>query len=274
MAATACALQTSHAETALERSIVAEPSPHKLLHRPGKELPAHWARYVLVLGDEATNQQRLEAMRNAVSECARSNRESHLPVAAIKEWPAHPTSVRTDVYVAADRVATYSHGVSYVVNPQDCGLIEQESQTVTVKSPSGVCQVNLLTKTASPDCASARKGPPARPTLPPRSWASPTASPLTPQLTGQRQLISSVSCDVATTPLDPSHGTSCYARGGRFAGFGPRAAADGTSLVIQATSTQGFAYTASDVVLDMATPEALFSPQQRADIHIDQDDAE
>lgn len=273
-----CALQAAHADTALERSIAAEPSPHKLPHPAGRELPAHWARYVLQLGDDASNQLRVDAMRRTVDDCARSHRESQLPVAIVKEWPARPTSVRTDVYVAADRVATYSHGVSYVVSPQDCGLIEQESRTVTVKSPSGVCRVNLLDKTASPECATTATAKPRRPdfALPAQAGTSTPgpASPLAPQLTGERRLIAGVSCDVATTPLDPSHGTSCYARGGRLRGYGPRAAADGSPLVIEAVSTQGFAYTATEAVMDMATPAALFAPQQRADIHIDKDDAE
>ncbi|MBC7699449.1 hypothetical protein [Aquabacterium sp.] len=263
----------SHAETSLERQIFSEPSPHKGLRSEGRAVAAHWARYVEQVGNEASNQKRMTQLRRAVAECAHSNRESGLPVVEINQWPIRLNSVRVDVYVAVDRVATYSHGVAYVLNPQNCALLEHESLAATVRSLQGVCKVDLLSKAANSSCANGNQRVRRLPlsAVASRPGFSPLAvqSPFTPRVTGERRTVAGHTCDVATNPLDPNQGTHCYARGGGFPGHGPRVVADGTALVIESISAEGFVFRADEVVLDMAVSVSIFSPESSAGIRVE-----
>ena len=264
---------TSHAETSLERQISKEPSPHQGLRSEGLTIAAHWARYVEQLGHEASNQERMNQLRKSVADCVRGNRDSGLPTIEVKQWPTRLNSVRTDVYVAVDRVATYRHGVAYLLNPQNCALLEHESLTATVRSLTGVCKVDLLSRTADSSCAnniqSVRLKKPSA-FLPSPGCALPaTPSLLIPRATGERRTVAGHACDVATNPLDPGQATRCYASGGGFTGHGPHVVANGTSLVIESVSTEGFVFTADEVVLNMAVPDTIFSPQAATGIRIE-----
>lgn len=263
----------AHADTALERQIFNEPSPHKTLTKEGSSVAVHWARYVERVGDEAVEKQSLIDFRRARAECIEAHHEMGLPVAEIKEWPTRVTSMRTDVYVAADRIATYSHGTGYGINPADCGLLEHEGYIVLMRSVQGACTVDLMARTATHGCAGIAEGPRPMRKPPVRSWAPvmpmPTVvSALIPQRTGEQRKIAGVKCDVATNPLDADHGTYCYARGGSFPGHGPHVAADGTALVIEATSKNGFVFQAEQASLDMAVSSSIFMPHRAAGIRI------
>lgn len=264
----------AEAQTALEQRIAAAPSPHRDTQGQGPTVVAHWAKYVEQLGDDEQNQLQMRALREAVDACARSHRETNQPVEPIKAWPTRPTSVRTDIYVAADRSVSYAHGASYAINAQTCSLIENESWTATVQSARGICKVDLMAHTARGACteAAARPfGPTKRPTgLPTGMPPGGTPAQLIPASTGEKHQIAGRACDVATNPLDPDHGTRCYARGARLAGFGPRVAADGTSLVIESRSTHGFVFSADDVALDMAIQSSVLNPQHAPGIRIEE----
>lgn len=257
----------------MERQISSESSPHKGLRAEGPAVAAHWARYIEQVGNQASNEKRLNQLRRGVADCARSNRESGLPVVEVKQWPSRVSSVRTDVYVAFDRVATYSHGVAYALDAQNCSLVEQESLMATVRSLQGVCKVDLLAKLATSTCANTRQA--ARRPMPsamaprPGSSLSTMPSPLAPHVTGERRTIAGHTCDVASNPLDPDQGTRCYARGGMFPGHGPHVVDDGTALVIESVSKEGFVFKADEASFDMAAPAGIFSPHERAGIRIE-----
>ena len=260
------------AETRLEQRIAQAEAPHQALGKAEPRVSVHWARRLEQLGDDALNQRHLETMREDVRKCAQGNREHGLSVKPVKEWPDRTYRVRTDSYVSPDASIVYAHGSTYLLNPEDCSLIEGEGRHITLRWSGGLCKANLIEKTISGNCPgdlkslskpgklglrSAQGIPKPPPGMP--------VNPLLPRLTGEARTVADQTCDVVTNPLDPDGGTLCYARAVGFAGHGLAPAPQGTSLPIESRSKRGNVYRADAVQMNFAVSQEVFVPHLKGD---------
>lgn len=260
-------MSSALADTRLEQRIAQAEAPHQTLGKAEPRVSVHWARRLEQLGDDALNQRHLEKMREDVRKCAQGNREHGLPVKPVEEWPARTYRVRTDSYIGQAASIVYAHSSTYLVNPQDCSLIEGEGRNMTLRWSGGLCKADLIEKATSGSCprdlkSLSRPGTPGLRSaqgLPKRPPGMP-ANPLLPEPTGEARTVADQTCDVVTNPLDPDGGTLCYARAVGFAGHGLAPSPQGTSLPLESRSKRGNVYRADAVQMNFAVSQEVFLP--------------
>lgn len=267
----ALAVPGAQAGTRLEHRIAQAPAPHQSIGQGGPQVRVHWARSLQQLGDTALNQQRLEEMRASVRECAQGNQAKGLPVKPVEEWPSRLYSNRTDTYVGQEADITYSHASTYMLNPEDCSLMEGGGRNAVLTWSGGLCDIDLDGKTTGGDCPQSIKSLPQQATLRqrsvqglPRTTPGMRPNPMLPQLTGEVRTVAGQRCDVVTNPLDPDGGTLCFAQAVGFAGHGVAPALHGTPLSIESRSRRGFVYEATEVKMNFGVPPELFVPHLRS----------
>lgn len=211
-----------------------------------------------------------------------TNGRAHgMPVNPPSAWPHFVNGERIDTYSSINRTIQYISGLADGINQVDCSLLEIERRVASLISRKGVCDVDLIEKTAHGACdadghasarAPARVSSPASETiaLAERNAAgNPAAAALAAAMrrygAGQRKVIAGLECDVWNNPhvwnnpLDPS-GALCISRGGSFVAAH---AADGqtqSGLELEVSSLEGVKLHAVDAKLDTMVDAAIFAP--------------
>ncbi|WP_211454813.1 hypothetical protein [Collimonas antrihumi] len=263
-----------YAETGLEREILNAPMPHES-GKGGKEVLVHYARLQGALQGDPDNAVRLEQLKRDVASCAATKREANLPVNLPTEWPEHLNGFREDFYATRNFAITYSAAWIYILNPEDCSVADGPAlaakshsrsrglwTTATLKSSAGMCQIDLVAKTARGQCAMDvhRNARPSQGKNPAdviaqlkRNPAIP-ASVITqmeaamPAASGPSKNILGISCQPERLLGD----TMCVANGGSFT---PAA-----KLVLERSSAKGISMTAKQAAQDVRVGENVFAP--------------
>lgn len=154
-----CLLSTVSAATPAEQKMLSAPMPHVMLDQSVPRAKVHFVSLRGYLEGMPTNTIRLvqlkEQVQSCVSDLRRSGGRSSPPV----QWPDYLTSMREDIYLAADRTIRYTNAIAYGINFTDCSLLEVYRSKARLVSSQGVCNIDLLKKTATGMCdAGAKSG--------------------------------------------------------------------------------------------------------------------
>ncbi|MFC5475469.1 hypothetical protein [Paraherbaspirillum soli] len=262
------------AETSLERDILNAPMPHET-SKGGKEVLVHYGRLQGALQNDADNAARLEQLKRDVASCAATKRAAGTPANPPTEWPQHLNGFREDFYATKNVAITYGAAWAYVMNPEDCSVVDGPTlaaksasraraiwTTATLKSSAGLCQIDLVAKTARGQCgmeahrnarASQAQNPAdvvAQMKRNPNIPASVIAQMQTmmPAASGPAKTILGITCH----PEQMLGDTLCVASGGSFA---PAA-----KLVLERSSAKGISMSAKQAALDARVGENVFAP--------------
>lgn len=262
----------AQAETRLEQRIAQAEAPHQALSGAGPHVAVHWVQRFEQLGDEALNRQKLAELRETVRQCIQDKQQYHLPFKPVKELPAMTARTRMDGYLAQNADIQYRHHSEYALNPEDCSLTEAEDFSMGLWWSGGLCDADLIKKTAWGQCprdlknlSRPRKGQSVQ-GIPPELAARPGL----PHLTGEVRTVAGQDCDVATDPFVPGHATLCFARAKGFAGFGRALSPKGTPMLLEARSKQGITYRANIVQMNFPVSAQVFVPHLQGGFSIEQ----
>jgi len=256
----------------IEDTIFKASMPHEQL-TSGTKVRVHYVsrRVVGAMGLRDT----VPVLQKQVRECVASLQREHRPVNPPTAWPEDSMHEnRTDSYYAKNRGITYEHGVYFSVNQADCSLLELESRTARLQSTKGVCEIDLIKKTAHGVCdakghADAAYMAPVAPDptfIAERIKTNPGLAalaalggnaPLVPKPTGASKTIDGVKCEV-TVGGGPFAGTLCFMRGGSFV---PSAmAVDSGEIIMDGDLGQHGLITGRRAKLDALVSDAVFTP--------------
>lgn len=267
------------ATTQEEEALARAKSPHQLYTHGGTAVKVHRVRLDGHLDPESGNDAVIAKLKKDVAQCLASNG----PKSALKpttSWPTYFMSGRVDEYVAANRRIRYQSGLTYSMHPANCGLVGEISSAATLQSSKGICQIDLLKKTAHGDCD--RNGHADAPVPKPASGSSDgvmrrmAANPamaatlaqmkalqeFQPARTGERHTVLGARCDVWRQKLRNSgdSATYCYASGGSFVPAGAPEAGGPGGLALESDTPKSFRYMAVEVGMDSEVDSAVFTP--------------
>ena len=239
----ALAVGLVHAETALERRIRVEPAPHTLAPASGTKVLAHYATLNAYLEGQPRNAQRLVDMKNAVDYCLKNPNPLAMPTVPPTEWPDYLMGWRSHVYMTERFRITYTHNWTYAGPMPNCSLRESDAYVAVLESMAGICNIDLVRKTASGQC----------------NMAAHRAAKLIPAVlrsAGPVQVIAGLRCSV-----DSLMGTDqCIATEGRMKST--------FFLTLSSWSDYGLHEKAESAALDMEVNESIFSPHLQAGFQV------
>jgi hypothetical protein len=275
-----CAVSlTGRASTQAEEDMTRAPMPHAQLGAQGTPVKVHLVSLQGYLVGRPDNAARLAMLHAEVEDCVRRNSAAGMPSNPPRAWPDHIDSQRSDVYSAINRTIHYTSALTYGVNQRDCSLIETRLSGASLFSSQGICDIDLLKKTAHGACdatgqASARP-PIRRPGLSAGQIAAiqrdaasnPSMAALAeairtnpPSGTGERKTILGIECEARKSPLNPD-GTVCLSRGGTFpASTSPSTTQQSAMTLEEDSATSGFKLQATSAKLDTLVNGAVFTP--------------
>lgn len=241
------------AGTQTESAIFGAPMPHVSLTLDGAPVKVHRVRLQGRMGDDAMSASTLAELRQDVNACVsehqRNGASSHPP----KTWPDAVQSLRTDTYSARNRSIVYTHSVMYMMNIFDCSLREQVSALAELVSSKGVCEIDLIRKSATGVCdAGGHVDAPA-----------PGMILLAPGIgrgTGVHKSILGVACEVWNLNPGVAGGTVCLAHG---ATFQPARAAGNpleAGMQLELESRDNYNLRATEVRMDGEVSARVFVP--------------
>jgi hypothetical protein len=141
----------SNATTPEEDKLFHAPMPHEYLGHSGTKLKVHRVRMDGYMESEPDNQAQLLKWKQGVKECIAYNAEHGRSSNPPADWPKYTLGMRTDTYVAANRVISYSTVTAYGFNP-DCSLRGVYGSTAQLLSTKGSCYIDLVKKTTRGVC--------------------------------------------------------------------------------------------------------------------------
>lgn len=187
-------------------------------------------------------------------------------------------SQRMDTYSSINRTIHFISDLAYGVNQTDCSLFETSGSKAHLFSRKGVCDIDLLKKTAHGSCdanAQADARVPARQPFPTESQiaaierngaSDPAAAALAaamrshpPASSGERKTILGLACDIWENPFDPDS-TNCLSRGGSFAAAEAAGGLTQSSMALEMMSVSGLNMHAVKAQLDTMVNAAVFAP--------------
>lgn len=141
----------ANATTPEEDQLFHASMPHEYLSPAGAKVPVHRLRLDGYMESTPDNQVQLTQWKKAVQQCVARNAEHGIASNPPGDWPKYTSAMRTDTYVAANRVITYSATTAYGFNP-DCSLQGHYGLTARLVSSKGSCSIDMLKKTARGMC--------------------------------------------------------------------------------------------------------------------------
>ncbi|PFH09441.1 hypothetical protein BCF11_1837 [Collimonas sp. PA-H2] len=271
---TALLSTAAFAETGLERDVLNAPMPHEA-GKGGQEVLVHYVRLQGALQGDPDNAQRLEQLKRDVASCAATKRQANQPVNLPTEWPQQLNGFREDFYASRNFSITYSAAWTYILNPDDCSVADGPTlaarsksrqrgiwTSATLKSSAGLCQIDLVAKTARGQCAmdTHRKARPSQGKNPADMIAQMKRNPAIPaSVIAQMEAVmpaasgpSKTILGIACHPEKFLGDTMCVADGGSFA---PAA-----KLVLERSSAKGISLAARQAAQDVRVGENVFAP--------------
>jgi len=268
------AASAASATRPIEDTIFKASMPHEQL-TTGTKVPVHYvSRRVVGAPGMRDN---VPALQQLVRACVAALQRDHRPVNPPTSWPEDSMQEsRTDSYYAKNRGITYRHGVFFSVNQADCSLRELESRTATLQSTKGVCEIDLLRKTAHGVCdahghADAAYMAPRTPDpafIAGRTKSNPALAALAslggpaglvPQTTGASKTVDGVKCEVMASG-GPFAGTACYLRGGAFVPSEMAVETGGGFVMLDGDLGKFGLATARRAKVDALVSDAVFTP--------------
>lgn len=140
------------ATTEAENTRASAPMPHEKLATGGTMVKVHFTRLDGYLEGRPDNAAQLAVMKVEAQKCMRQHQETGKATNPRRAWPDFVLSHRADLYSAANRAIEYQYGLAYGLNPTDCSLMEFPSATAILTSTMGICEIDLLRKTAKGVC--------------------------------------------------------------------------------------------------------------------------
>ena len=278
--------QPAQATTDAENQINKAAMPHQMLGAYGGMVKVHLTSLRGYLEGQPDNATSLARMQAEVSDCVRDHQKGGPPPRPPRAWPEYVISGRTDTYSAVNRTISYSSGLAYAVNPADCSLIEVRNNRANLSSAKGICQIDLIEKTAHGACDAAAQAdarPPARTSVateaqiaaaernaashPAQAALAAAMRKHSPAGTGRRKTILGLECEVWPSPLDPD-GTVCLSRGGSFIASHAASGQTQSSMELEMTSKVGIKMHATVATLDAMVDAAVFAPYQAGGFRI------
>lgn len=273
-----CTLLPATASTPGEDAVRQMPMAHEALAGRDATVKVHLVSARGYLDGKPGDAAGLARLHAEVQACVQRNSERGIASKPPQAWPEHVISMRLDTYAAVNRSIVYAAGLSYVIDPRDCSLMEARTGTASLSSSLGTCEVDLRAKTAHGHCDAtghARAAPPRH--QPPMTAAqradivrlaagSPAMAAFAaamqahPQTgTGERKTIVGLECEVRPNPLDPD-GRNCLSRGGSFSSLDAVGEAGMSGMTLEMSSPNGIALRATQARLDTLVPNAVFTP--------------
>ncbi|MRX10296.1 hypothetical protein GJ697_20905 [Pseudoduganella sp. FT25W] len=266
------------AATPAEQGMSSAPMPHALLAAPGAPVKVHLVSLRGYLIGQPDNAARLAMLHAEVEDCVRRNNAAGAASKPPRAWPEHVDSQRHDVYSAVNRTIHYTSALTYGVNQLDCSLTETHLSRASLFSSRGICDIDLLKKTAHGACDAAgqasAKPPSRRPGLtaeqiaaierdaagnPAKAAMAAAIRANPPSGTGEHKTILGIECDVWKSPLNPE-GTVCLSRGGSFPASTAPGAAQSAMALEEDSATSGIKLLATTAQLDTLVNGAVFTP--------------
>ncbi|MUI16371.1 hypothetical protein GJV26_28520 [Massilia dura] len=264
----------AHATTEYETAVLKAVAPHAT-YSGGAAVKVHRARLQGYFGGEGGNAKALAELKQGVQSCMKSLADSGVTLRPPTAWPDWVLIAREDRYTTANRLITYTSGTTHIVNNSDCSLLSKPYQRALLASSKGVCQIDLVRKTASGECDTSGHAD-AAPT--PRSTTKPPADLIKQMASnpafaasmqkvaglapvrGQQRTIHGVRCNSWTQTMGGKQTTLCYAIGGSFL---PLRAMDNDGfggLLLESSTPKGFELKAVDASLDTMVGNNVFAP--------------
>lgn len=240
------------AATPAEQEMSSAPMPHALLAAPGAPVKVHLVSLRGSLIGQPDNAARLAMLHAEVEDCVRRNNAAGAASKPPRAWPEHVDSQRHDVYSAVNRTIHYTSALTYGVNQLDCSLTETHLSRASLFSSRGICDIDLLKKTAHGACDAAGQAS-AKAAMAAAIRANP------PSGTGEHKTILGIECDVWQSPLNPD-GTVCLSRGGTFPASTAPGAAHSAMALEEDSATSGIKLLATTAQLDTLVNGAVFTP--------------
>lgn len=269
----------ARATTPQEEEIFNAPMPHQAYGKQGAQVAVHRARLHGYFGSQAGNAAQLARLKETVRACVLDHQRTGQPVNPPTAWPNYMVAHRDDYYLAAQRSIQYSSGVSYQVRISDCSLLAKPVHTARLESSAGICQIDLVDKTAKGRCdadghASARPMP-ARagsgadalrrmandPAMAATAAQFRHLAAYAASKTSQRKEVKGVSCEVWSLPAATGGGgTACYATGGSFRPSVGATNRQYGGLLLEMDQPEGIQLNAFDAAMDTTVGAAVFTP--------------
>jgi len=269
----------AEARTALEDEIFKASMPHAALDPRGEVVKVHRVQLNGYFEGKPKNDTRLAAIKQEVQQCVKALRATGRATNPPSEWPDYLIGQRQDIYLAANRSVRYVTGTTYIVNYQDCSLLESTSARAELQSSKGACSIDLVKKTAKGLCDATGhsdakiKMPPAKPGgmgaagMPPGMTLDPKMVAMAQSLmsandsrTGEKKTISGLQCDVWNQAGGAENGTICLASGGSFVPSRMAGVQAHAGLTLQAHSEHGYKLDAVQAQLDDQVNARIFTP--------------
>ncbi|HEX8604486.1 MAG TPA: hypothetical protein VF774_17695 [Pseudoduganella sp.] len=278
----------AHATTEYETAVLKAAAPHAT-YNGGAAVKVHRARLQGYFGGEEGNAKALAELKQGVQSCMKSLADSGTTLHPPSAWPDWVLIAREDRYTTANRMITYTSGTTHIVNNSDCSLLSKPYHRALLASAKGVCQIDLVRKTASGQCDAgghADAPPTARGAAkPPADWmkgmaGNPALAASMKQVAGlapvrgEQRTVQGVRCNNWTQTIAGKQTTLCYAIGGSFL---PLRAVDNDGfggLLLESSTPKGFELKAVDAGLDTTVGNDVFAPYARGGFAVNADKGE
>ena len=265
-----------HAKTEGETALANSPLPHERLGAGRDSAKVHWVRLQGYFEGANGHAAMLDDLKAQVQSCVRAAQLAGRQARPPHVWPDYVNNIQRDTYDSANRSISYDTTLLYTVNPSDCSLLENRRTVATLASTEGICEIDLISKTAHGFCDT-RAHADAVPMIRTRaiapdirtSRATATnqaaldalekAMKLAPGKSAEQKTILGIECDVWKTPFDPNC-TACLSRGGSFVAAHATSGLTGSSMELEITSTLGVNLHAVKAALDANVSANVFAP--------------
>lgn len=272
------------AATPAEEKLFRAPMPHEHMGAGTGSVRVHHVRLQGYLEGNPSNQVRLAQLKADVSACISRHQAAGGSARLTTKWPDFILASREDIYYAENRTIQYSTVIGYSLNPADCSLIENVSQTADLVSSNGACNVDLVTRTAKGYCSA--DGHATAKVSGTRLPAAPAGDEALKQLasdprmaaavasiqkvlassntaTAKTRVILGLECEVWDHPAAPGGGNACYTKKGSFIPSRAAGREAGAGVMLDFDSRYGFKMKAVSAKLDANVSPTVFVPYKQ-----------
>lgn len=269
------------AATPAEEKLNKSSMPHERIAAGNKTVKVHHVRLQGYLEGNPSNTTRLAQLHEAVKSCVNRYQTVGRAVRLQSQWPDYLLGSREDVYYAENRQIRYTTVIAYVLNPADCGLIENVSRTADLVSAGGTCNVDLVARTAKGYCpadghASSKVNTNGRGrsfggdeslkqlAKDPRMAAAVASIQKTiassNAASGGKRSILGIECEIWDQPAAPGGGRACYTKKGSFVAGQVTGMGAEVGMLLDFDSKYGFKMKAVSAKLDNHVSTEVFAP--------------
>lgn len=268
------------AATQEEEKLSTAPMPHEIFDTSGPQVLVHRVSLRGYLEGNPGNSARLAQLKEQVHNCVAEHQQSGMQTRAPAQWPEFLTSMRDDIYFGVNRSIRYMRAIAYGVNFTDCSLLEVSTSKARIVTTSGVCEVDLVKKTASGACrGESSSGAASRSTghnatamniilqkmaADPRRTrdivALDRAQASGDNPTGEHRTILGLECEVRSQVVARQAASICLARGGSFVATRLPGNQTEAGLVLEYESKYGPKLRAVSAKFDAEVSAKLFEP--------------